>query len=132
MGKPTEGKWEYRPGEPGFMGNMEEPPEESYPPTVVATTHSGAEVELCQLVEPYDPDEVDVDPEAGPTLLGDETSNGHLFAASKELRRHLEATITSFWGEMPEEERHSFRRLYTDHPLMQAEAFLQELNRRLF
>lgn len=127
MSEPTEGTWEFIPGEPGFMGSMEEPPEPSYPPTIVAHTDKHGDIEIAELREPIS-ESANFDPDCGPEFIGDDQANGKLMAASKDLKRHLEAVVESFWGDWAEEHlREHFRTTYEDHPMMKAERFLKDL-----
>lgn len=90
----TPGVWTYIDGEPGFMGSLEEPPMEPYPPTVVASTDRG-DIELAQLVMPY-PDDAVYDPESGEReVLGDYAANGILMAAAPVLKTQVHNLIAA-------------------------------------
>jgi hypothetical protein len=81
---PTPGDWEFVPGAPGFMGNMEEPPEWPYPPTIVA--HVGGDlVEIATMHEPHMPG-VEPDPETGDVpWIGNPDVNGKIMAGAKTV-----------------------------------------------
>lgn len=88
----TPGKWELVPGEPGFSGSREEPPEPSYPPSIVANTERG-EIEIAQLTPTHPPD-ARVDLETGEAeYLGDPEANGHLMASAPRLKSQLHAVL---------------------------------------
>lgn len=99
--EPTEGTWELVPGESGFMGNLEEPPTEPHPPTIMAITPDNREVLLATLHEPI-PEGSPIDAITGdPEQLGDAHANGYymaratdMFDALAELVAFLEADVT--------------------------------------
>lgn len=86
---PTAGDWKYNPGYPGTHGDNGEPPEPGYPPHVVAHTDRG-EIEIAHILTPI-PDGYSFNSSSGEVeVVGNHDSNGHLFAASKELLEDLQ------------------------------------------
>jgi len=80
----TPGPWRYVPGDKGFVGNRDEPPEPSYPPTIWADL-SDHEVRIGRIDEPvYMVDPVD-EYDDGARVYGDPEANARLIAAAPEL-----------------------------------------------